>query len=242
MKIISWNVNGLRAILNKGLLKFIADEKPDMICLQEIKSIEIQIGLLGYNMYWNPAKKPGYAGTATFTKQKPLNVTKMEDDEGRVLTLEFEHNYLVNVYVPNSGRGLPRLPYRREWNRKFISYLAVLQEKKPIIVCGDLNCAHKEIDIARPKQNQKTAGFTPEEREDFDALLSIGLVDSFRQKHPDKIKYSWWSYMFNARAKNIGWRIDYFLVSERISRKVTDADILDQIKGSDHCPVELVIG
>jgi len=246
MKLISWNVNGLRAILNKGFLVFVQKEKPDILCLQETKAERVDIKLPGYFQYWNAAQKKGYSGTAVFTKIKPIAVQngigdKEHDNEGRVITCEFQDFYLVNVYTPNSGRGIGRLEYRQEWDKAFLRYVLSLEMKKPVVFCGDLNVAHKEIDLKNPKQNVKNAGFTPEERMGFDNLLAAGFVDTFRHLHPNEVKYTWWSYMFNARAKNIGWRVDYVLMSPKLIKRMKDAFILDKVMGSDHCPVGVVI-
>ncbi len=252
MKIISWNVNGIRACIKKGFLKFVKKEDPDILCLQEVKAHpeQVDMNLSSYeHHYWNSAERKGYSGVAIFSKTKPLAIKNgigLLDEEGRVITLEFEDFYLVNVYVPNSKRGLERLDFRyKEWEPKFLKYLKSL--KKPVVVCGDLNVAHEEIDIARPKNNKTTAtrpgnpGFTDKERKRFSDLISAGFIDTFRYLHPEKIKYSWWSYMANSRAKNIGWRIDYFLASKSLSKKIKKADILDEVMGSDHCPVLLEI-
>ena len=247
MKLASWNVNGLRACMNKGFLDSFAAINSDIFCLQEIKLQEgqIHLDLEGYQQYWNYAVKKGYSGTAVFTRLNPLSVQyglgqPEHDREGRVLNLEFEDFYLVNVYTPNSQRGLARLEYRMEWEDVFREYLKELDSKKPVIICGDLNVAHKEIDIKNPASNRKNAGFTDEERAKLTELLDQGFVDSFRHFYPDKKDaYSWWSYFSNARERNIGWRIDYFLVSDRLKESLTDAAILSEIIGSDHCPVTL---
>ena len=247
MRFVSWNVNGFRAVMKKGFLDFFKHEFPDIMCLQETKLQKDQVDVdLGpsYHEYWNCAEKKGYSGTAIFTRIKPLNVVydmgiEEHDREGRVITLEFDEFFLVNVYTPNSKRGLVRLEYRQKWDRDFLNHVKKLEKKKPVIFCGDLNVAHKEIDLANPKNNVMNAGFTKEEREGFDNIVSEGFVDTFRHFHPDEVKYSWWSYMFNARAKNIGWRIDYFCVSKRLMGRVKEADILTDVMGSDHCPVVL---
>ncbi len=251
MKLISWNVNGLRAVINKGFKDFFKEIDADIFSIQETKMQETQLDenilqiFEGYNAYWNSAEKKGYSGTAIFTKQKPLNVTygigkEEHDKEGRVITLEFEKFYMVNIYTPNSKRELERLDYRQIWEDEIRAYLLELNNKKPVVMCGDLNVAHNEIDLKNPKTNRKNAGFTDEERAKMTELLSAGFVDTFRYKYPEiEGKYSWWSYMFHAREKNAGWRIDYFIVSERIKDKIEDAKILDDIYGSDHCPVEL---
>ena len=251
MKLISWNVNGLRAVVNKGFKEFFKEIDADIFCIQETKMQEAQLDenileiFEGYNAYWNSAEKKGYSGTAIFTKQKPLNVTygigkEEHDKEGRVITLEFEKFYMVNIYTPNSKRELERLDYRQLWEDEIRAYLLKLKENKPIVMCGDLNVAHTEIDLKNPKTNRKNAGFTDEERAKMTELLNAGFVDTYRYKYPEvEGKYSWWSYMFHAREKNAGWRIDYFIVSENLKDKIEDAKILDDIYGSDHCPVEL---
>lgn len=249
MKLISWNVNGLRACVDKGFLEFFKEVDADVFCLQETKLQEgqIELDLPGYFQYWNYAEKKGYSGTALFTKTEPLQVTygigvEEHDKEGRVITAEFEEYYVVTVYTPNSQRELTRLSYRMEWEADFLSYVKKLEEKKPVIFCGDLNVAHKEIDLKNPKTNHKNAGFTDEERACFDRIVENGFIDTYRYFYPDKEgAYSWWSYMFQARAKNAGWRIDYFVVSGSLQDKLTGADIHAQIMGSDHCPVELTI-
>ncbi len=249
MKLISWNVNGLRACVDKGFLEYFNEADADFFCLQETKLQEGQISLdlPGYHQYWNYAEKKGYSGTAIFTKREPLSVQygigKEEHDlEGRVITLEMDSFYLVTVYTPNSQDGLKRLPYRMQWEEDFLAYLKQLEEKKPVIFCGDLNVAHEEIDLKNPKTNRKNAGFSDEEREKMTKLLDSGFVDTFRHFYPDKEGiYSWWSYRFQARAKNAGWRIDYFIVSECIKDQLEDALIHTEILGSDHCPVELQI-
>lgn len=250
MHIYSWNVNGIRAVMRKGFHDFVKGHSPDMLCLQEIKAqysdIEKEIELLpGYHFYCYPAEKKGYSGTAILTKHRPDEVIydmghPAHANEGRVLTLHFPDFYLVNVYVPNSKRGLLRLDYREQWDADFRNFLQELQQSKPVIVTGDMNVAHEGIDIARPQSNyNKTAGYTQREIDSFKAHLGIGLVDVFRQLYPGKQEFSWWSYMFNARAKNIGWRLDYFLVSEGLLPKVKDSYILCDVMGSDHCPVGL---
>lgn len=251
MKLISWNVNGLRAVVNKGFKEFFKEIDADIFCIQETKMQEAQLDenileiFEGYNAYWNSAEKKGYSGTAIFTKQKPLNVTygigkEEHDKEGRVITLEFEKFYIVNIYTPNSKRELERLDYRQLWEDEIRAYLLKLKENKSVVMCGDLNVAHTEIDLKNPKTNRKNAGFTDEERAKMTELLNAGFVDTFRYKYPEvEGKYSWWSYMFHAREKNAGWRIDYFIVSENLKDKIEDAKILDNIYGSDHCPVEL---
>ncbi|MBP3542504.1 MAG: exodeoxyribonuclease III [Clostridia bacterium] len=247
MKLISWNVNGLRACLTKGFADYFAAAGADMFCLQETKMQPDQADFApeGYLQYWNSADKKGYSGTAIFTRHEPLSVAygigvEEHDHEGRVITLEYPGFYLVTVYTPNSQRELARLDYRMQWEDAFADYLCGLDEKKPVVVCGDLNVAHKEIDLKNPKTNTRNAGFTQEERDKMTSLLGRGFVDSFRLLHPDeKDRYSWWSYMMKARERNVGWRIDYFLVSQRIAQNVAVADIDDQIFGSDHCPVIL---
>ena len=249
MKLISWNVNGLRAIYKKGFMEVFNNLNADIFCIQETKMQEKQIELnLGeYYEYYNYAEKKGYSGTAIFTKKKPLNVSygigiEEHDKEGRVITLEFESFYMVNCYTPNSGRELARLDYRMVWEEAFRKYLKELDSKKPIIICGDLNVAHTEIDLKNPKSNRKNAGFTDEERGKIDKLLKSGFTDTFRKLYPQKEgAYTWWSYMFNARANNAGWRIDYFLVSDRISDNIIEATIYSDIMGRDHCPVGLEI-
>lgn len=244
---ISWNVNGLRACIEKGFMDFVQRENADIICLQETKlsQNQLQLQLEGYHQYWNYAKKKGYSGTAIFSKQKPLASScgiglPEHDDEGRVITLEFEKFHLVNVYTPNSQRELKRLPYRMEWEDAFRCYLAGLEAVKPVIVCGDMNVAHKEIDIKNPNSNRQSAGFSDQERCKFTELLEAGFIDTFRYFHPDaKDAYTWWSYMFNAREKNVGWRIDYFCVSEKLKDMLEGAEIRAEVLGSDHCPIEL---
>lgn len=249
MKLISWNVNGIRACVGKGFLEFFKEVDADIFCIQESKMQEgqLELDLPGYFQYWNYAEKKGYSGTAIFTKKEPLSVSNgigiaEHDKEGRVITLEFEEFYMVTVYTPNSQNELARLSYRMEWEDAFLAYLKKLEKTKPIIVCGDMNVAHKEIDLKNPKTNHKNAGFTDEEREKFSTLLENGFVDTFRHFYPEREGiYSWWSYRFKAREKNAGWRIDYFLVSECLKDKLKDAGILTEVKGSDHCPVELLI-
>lgn len=248
-KMISWNVNGLRAAVTKGFKEKFEQLDADIFCIQETKLQEGQIDLEfpGYKSYWNYAQRKGYSGTAIFTKEEPISVNfgigiEEHDKEGRVITLEFEDYYVITVYTPNSQSELVRLPYRMKWEEEFKSYLKGLEDKKPVIVCGDLNVAHKEIDLKNPKTNRKNAGFTDEEREKMTNLLADGFIDTFRYFYPDKEKiYSWWSYRFKAREKNAGWRIDYFLVSEVLKDRLVDAKIHTDIMGSDHCPVELDI-
>lgn len=249
MKLISWNVNGLRACVKKDFLDYFKSEDADIFCLQETKLQEgqIDLDLEGYNQYWNYAEKKGYSGTAIFTKKEPLNVyygINMEhhDKEGRVITLEFEDLFMVTVYTPNSQSELARLEYRMEWEDDFRNYLLELSSKKGVVVCGDLNVAHKEIDLKNPKTNRKNAGFTDEERDKFSTLLSSGFIDTFRYFNPDlEGVYSWWSYRFNARKNNAGWRIDYFLVSNNLEDRIKEASIDTEILGSDHCPVKLIM-
>ncbi len=249
MKLISWNVNGLRACINKGFNEAFKELDADIFCLQETKLQEgqVELNIEGYFDYWNYAEKKGYSGTAVFTKIKPITVQfgmgiEENDKEGRIITLEYEKYYLVNVYTPNSKRELLRLDYRMKWEDDFRSYLLKLDEKKPVIVCGDLNVAHKEIDIKNAKSNRKSAGFTDEERNKMTHLLSSGFTDTFRYFYPNKEgSYSWWSYFGRAREKNVGWRIDYFIVSNRFEEVVKDSFILPEILGSDHCPVGIMI-
>ena len=249
MKFISWNVNGIRACVTKGFLDFFKEVDADIFCLQETKlqAGQIDLDLPGYYDYWNYAQKKGYSGTAIFTKKKPINVTyginiEEHDNEGRVITLEFEDLYFITVYTPNSQSELKRLDYRMKWEDDFKNYLIKLDKIKPVIVCGDLNVAHKEIDLKNPKTNRKNAGFTDEERNKLTTLLDSGFIDTYRYFNPDKEGiYSWWSYRFNARKNNSGWRIDYFLASEKLKDRLVSADIHTEVLGSDHCPVELVI-
>lgn len=248
-KLISWNVNGIRACAGKGFMDFFNSIDADIFCIQESKMQEGQLTLdmPGYYQYWNYADKKGYSGTAIFTKEKPLSETKgigidEHDQEGRVITLEYENFYMVTVYTPNSQNELARLDYRMKWEDDFRAYLKKLEENKPVIVCGDMNVAHNEIDLKNPKTNRKNAGFTDEEREKMTVLLDDGFIDTFRYFYPDQENiYSWWSYRFKAREKNAGWRIDYFLTSESLKDKLVDAKIHTDIMGSDHCPVELDI-
>lgn len=249
MKLISWNVNGIRACVQKGFLDFFNEVDADIFCIQESKLQEGQINLEfeGYHQYWNYAEKKGYSGTAIFTKKEPISVyyglgIEEHDKEGRVITLEFEDFYMITVYTPNSQNGLARLDYRMKWEEDFKKYLKDLEKTKPVIVCGDLNVAHTEIDLKNPTTNRKNAGFTDEEREKFTELLNDGFVDTFRYFYPDtKGVYSWWSYRFNARKNNAGWRIDYFITSESLKDRLQSAKIYTEILGSDHCPVELII-
>lgn len=253
MKLVSWNVNGIRATLGKGLPEFIASERPEILCLQETKAREEQVELPlefgGYKSFWNSAEKPGYSGVAVFTRDEPLSVRHgmgidAHDREGRVITLEYPDFHLVNVYTPNAQDELRRLSYRMEWDEAFRLFLLSLEASgKPVVFCGDLNVAHQEIDLARPKENRKSAGFSDEERAGFGRLLESGFHDSYRQLYPDKTgAYSWWSYRANARANNIGWRIDYFGLSTGLLGRVKDAAILPHVTGSDHCPVSLTLG
>lgn len=249
MKMISWNVNGLRACMNKGFEEFFKETDADIFCLQETKLQEGQIDFSpeGYNCFWNYAEKKGYSGTAVFTKKKPLSVRygmgiEEHDKEGRLITLEFEEFYFITVYVPNSQRELKRLDYRMKWEKDFLAYILSLEKTKPVIYCGDLNVAHKEIDLKNPKTNRNNAGFTDEEREKLSGVLGSGFTDTFRYFYPDtEGVYSWWSYMFKAREKNAGWRIDYFITSDSLDEKLRDAKIHTGIFGSDHCPIELDI-
>ena len=248
MKFISWNVNGLRACVGKEFEQQFKDLDADFFCLQETKmqAGQLDLSFPGYESYWNYADKKGYSGTAIYTKHKPLSVTygidiDEHDHEGRVITLEMEDFYLVTVYTPNSQDGLRRLEYRMKWEDDFQAYLHKLDEKKPVIVCGDMNVAHQEIDLKNPKTNRKNAGFTDEEREKMTQLLSNGFIDTFRTLYPEQVTYSWWSYRFRAREKNTGWRIDYFLISECLKDRLEDAKIHTEIMGSDHCPVEIIL-
>lgn len=248
MKLISWNVNGFRACLGKGFEDFFAAQDADFVCLQETK---MQVGQAefapeGYYQYWNSAEKKGYSGTAIFAKKQPISVNygiglEEHDREGRAITLEYEDFYLLCVYTPNSQRELTRLDYRMTWEDALSEYIKALDEKKPVIYCGDLNVAHREIDLKNPSSNHRNAGFTDEEREKFTTLLDSGFCDTYRTLYPEKVEYSWWSYMFNARANNAGWRIDYFVVSERFMGRVKDSFILTDVMGSDHCPVGIEV-
>ena len=251
LKIISWNVNGIRAVEKKGLFEIIQKLDADIICFQETKAQDDQVSTVisnyGYHFKSNSAVRKGYSGTAILSKTKPIKfMTDIgldnHDQEGRVTTAEYDQFYLVNVYVPNSGAELVRLQYRQQWDADFLSYLKALEEKKPVILCGDLNVAHQPIDLANPKNNyNKTAGYTQVEIDGFDNLINSGFVDTYRMKYPQKKAYSWWSYRFNARARNIGWRIDYFLVSESLAKNIIEASILPEVVGSDHCPVSIKI-
>jgi len=248
MKLISWNVNGIRAVLKKGFEDFIQREQPEIVCLQETKASPDQVvvpqTLAEYTSFWNSAEKKGYSGTVIFTKAPPVAVTyglgiAEHDREGRVITAEYADFFLVNIYVPNSKRELTRLPYRQEWDRDLLAYLKRLEQTKPVIWCGDLNVAHTEIDLARPKENVKTHGFTPEERAGFAAFVAAGFVDTFREFQKDGGHYTWWSQMGTARARNIGWRIDYFLTSAALRSRLKSARIYPEVLGSDHCPIGL---
>ena len=248
MKLISWNVNGIRACCGKGFADIFAQQDADFFCLQETKMQEGQLDLQfdGYQSFWNYAEKKGYSGTAVFTRHQPLSVSygigvDEHDHEGRVVTLEMPDFYLVTVYTPNSQDGLKRLDYRMTWEDDFRHFLLQLDAKKPVIVCGDMNVAHQEIDLKNPKTNHHNAGFTDEERDKFSVLLDSGFTDSFRFLHPDEVKYSWWSYRFSARQKNIGWRIDYFVVSDSVRDKIKSAEIYSDVLGSDHCPIGMEI-
>lgn len=249
MKFISWNVNGLRAVMGKGFLDFFQKVNADFFCIQETKMQpgQLELELKGYHQYWNSAEKKGYSGTAIFTRKKPLQVSygigkEEHDREGRVITLEYETFYLINCYTPNSKRELERLDYRMIWEDEVRNYLKQLDQKKPVIYCGDFNVAHQEIDLKNPKTNTRSAGFTIEERDKMTELLKAGFIDTFRYFYPEKENaYTWWSYMFHAREKNVGWRIDYFIVSERLKEKLKNSEIHENIMGSDHCPIELDI-
>ena len=248
MKLISWNVNGLRAVAGKGFADIFTELDADFFCLQETKlqAGQIDLAFLGYDSYWNYADKKGYSGTAIYTKHTPLSVTNgigvdEHDHEGRVITLEMEDFYLVNVYTPNSQDGLRRLPYRMQWEDAFRAYLCGLAERKGVIVCGDMNVAHEEIDLKNPATNHFNAGFSDEDRAKMTELLATGFTDSWRSLHPQEVKYSWWSYRMAARERNVGWRIDYFLVSDNFKDRIVSAEIHYNIFGSDHCPVELVL-
>ena len=248
MKLISWNVNGLRACVGKGFEETFKQLDADFFCLQETKmqAGQLDLSFPGYDSYWNYADKKGYSGTAIYTRHKPLSVSyglgiEEHDHEGRVITLEMDDFFLVTVYTPNSQDGLRRLDYRMQWEDDFRAYLLKLDALKPVIVCGDMNVAHNDIDLKNPATNHRNAGFTDEEREKFSALLNSGFTDTFRTLYPEQVTYSWWSYRFHAREKNIGWRIDYFVVSNRLQERLQNATILTEVMGSDHCPVELVL-
>ena len=250
-KILSWNVNGFRAVMKRGFIEFMKKERPHVICLQEIKQhiapMSLGPGLEDYLIYWYPAERKGYAGTAVLTRIEPKSVKygfgeKIADSEGRVITLSYDKFYLINVYFPNAQRGLTRLAYKLEFNEKFLEYLETLRKEKPLIVCGDFNVAHKEIDLARPKDNVRNAGFTPEERKFMDKLLSKGYIDTFRHFHPDEPgHYTWWTYRFSARERNIGWRVDYIVITEDLLPNLKDAFILKDVYGSDHAPIGILI-
>ncbi len=251
MKLVSWNVNGIRAAMDKGLRQYVESEQPDVLCLQETKALPEQVDLqwldqFGYHQVWNPAEKKGYSGTVVWSRVRPKR-TKLgigiqeHDGEGRVITVTFEDFYLVNVYTPNSQRGLARLAYRQQWDADFLAFVRKLNRRKPVIFCGDLNCAHQEIDLANPKQNRKNAGFTDEERGGLDRVVDAGFVDSFRHFDASPEKYSWWTYRMNARERNIGWRLDYFWVAETFAPAMKNAQICCDVYGSDHCPVELTL-
>lgn len=247
--LISWNVNGIRAVLKKDFSQWFAETAPDVLCLQETKAREEQVELplefAGYHQFWNAAEKPGYSGTLILSKEKPLSVVngigiEEHDTEGRVITAEYEDYYLVTVYTPNAQNALKRIEYRMSWDEAFLAYCQKLEESKPVIFCGDLNVAHREIDLARPKENRKNPGFSDQERSAFDKIVNAGFLDTFRHFHPDTTEaYSWWSYRAGARARNVGWRIDYFCASASLADKLESASILDQVLGSDHCPVVL---
>jgi len=255
MKYISWNVNGIRACIKKGFLEFIKTENPDVICIQETKANQeqVELDLQEYNQYWNSAEKPGYSGTLILTKNKPLNCYNgldidKHDNEGRVITLEFSDHFLVNVYTPNSKRDLSRLEYRsNEWDKDFLFHINELEKEKPVVFCGDLNVAHKEIDLANPQNNKTTksrpgnAGFTDQERNGLNNIIASGYIDSFRLFNNESEHYTWWSYMFNSRKRNIGWRIDYFCISPQLKQNINNAYILPEILGSDHCPIGIDI-
>ncbi|MEK6874692.1 MAG: exodeoxyribonuclease III [Nanoarchaeota archaeon] len=248
MKLLSWNVNGIRAILGKTFKEFVTEHDPDILCLQETKAHPEQVDheFLGYHQFWNTAEKKGYAGVAIFSKQKPITTIygmgiQEHDTEGRVITLEFSDYYLVNVYTPNSQRGLTRLDYRIKWDADFLKFLKKLEHKKPVIFCGDLNVAHQDIDIANPTTNKKNPGFTDEERSNFGLILNSGFIDTFREFNKEPGQYTWWQYMHNCRARNIGWRIDYWCISTTLRPKLKGAFILSKVMGSDHCPVGIVL-
>lgn len=251
MQLISWNVNGIRAVLKKGFAEWFAETQPDILCLQETKAraeqVELPLEFAGYQQYWYSAEKAGYSGTLILSKEKPVNVSygigiEEHDTEGRVITAEYEQFFLVTVYTPNSQNELKRLDYRMRWDADFLAYCKDLEKTKPVIFCGDLNVAHQEIDLARPKANRKNAGFSDEERASFDNILAAGFVDTFRHFYPDKTEeYSWWSYRAGARGKNIGWRLDYFCISQSLTNELTSASIMQDVLGSDHCPVAIEI-
>jgi exodeoxyribonuclease III len=248
MKIVCWNVNGIRSALQKGFTQYIEKEDPDIICLQETKATRDQAGLLLFEYphhFWNSGERKGYSGTAVFSRIKPLHASyginlPHHDNEGRVITLEFKEFFLVNVYVPNSQRTLERLPYRKTWDNDFFAYVQNLEQAKPVIICGDMNVAHTELDLANPKQNVGNAGFTAEEREGFSRLLDAGFVDSFREFHKEGGRYTWWGFAFNSRERNIGWRFDYICVSDKLKSRLQNAFIRQEVAGSDHCPIGIV--
>jgi len=246
MRIISWNVNGIRAILKKNFKEFVKNEEPDILCLQETKAHPDQVDkiLTEYeHHFWNAAEKKGYSGTAVFSKIKPIKVIygdgPMNDNEGRVITLEFDKFYLVNVYTPNAQPELKRIKFRNEWDKNFLKFLKDLEKKKPVVVCGDFNVAHKEIDLAHPKANENSAGFSPTERKGMDNYINSGFIDTFREFNKEPKNYTWWTYRFGARSRNVGWRIDYFLISKKLRHNLKSASILSKVMGSDHCPIEL---
>ncbi len=247
MLFMSWNVNGIRSILQKGFLDFVADSQPDILCIQEMRALPEQVDLpmSGYHTFWNPAERKGYSGTAVFSRIEPIQATfgigiPLHDREGRVVTLEFDDYFLVNVYTPNAGQNLERLSYRhKEWDPAFLAYVKNLEKIKPVVFCGDLNVAHKEIDLANPKKNEGNAGFTPEERAGFDRIVESGFIDTFREFNKEGGHYSWWSYFGRAREKNVGWRIDYFCLSPALRPRLQEASIMPHIMGSDHCPVTI---
>ena len=244
MKIITWNVNGIRAVIGKGFLDYVKESNADIICIQETKAQpdQLNIEIEGYKQYWNSAEKKGYSGTLIFAKEEPKSIdTEGFDNEARTVCLEFENFYMVNNYVPNAQDGLARIDYRLDWEAKRREYLKKLDAKKPVIVCGDLNVAHNEIDLKNPGPNRGNAGFSDEERDAFNKLLALGFIDAYRYLYPEKVEYSWWSYRMKARERNAGWRIDYFVLSERIKDKIKDVVIRGDVYGSDHCPVELFI-
>ena len=248
IKLISWNVNGIRSVLQKGFLKFVAEEDPDVLCLQETRAdpTDLDLNLPSYHAYWNSPARKGYSGTAVFTKIKPLKVRHgmglaRHDEEGRLMTVEYADFFLVNVYTPNSKRDLSRLAYREEWDRDFLTHLKKLEKEKPVTFCGDLNVAHHEIDLANPKANEHNHGFTPEERAGFDRIVKAGFVDTFRELYAEGGHYTWWSQINHCRQRNIGWRIDYFCISRALRARLEDALILERVRGSDHCPVALLL-
>lgn len=249
MRLMSWNVNGIRAVLKKGFLDFLSGEDPDILSLQEMRALpeQVDLSLNGYHVFWNPAERKGYSGTAVFTKIEPIQASfgmgePRHDAEGRVITLEYDDFFLVNVYTPNAGRKLERLAYRsQEWDPAFLQYVKTLEQSKPVVFCGDLNVAHKEIDLANPKGNEGNAGFTPEERQGFDRIVASGFLDSFREFNQEGGHYTWWSYFGRAREKNVGWRIDYFCLSLELRPRLQNAEIHPHVIGSDHCPVSIIL-